>query len=164
MVKLAAPELVSGISGESEQRIRQVFQFAQVRFACSRAVSVVITNQSSVLVLVLSRPSQENAPCVLFVDEIDAITPRRETAGKEMERRIVSQLLACIDGIALQLWLELHCSHVLVRVIVLYSVELACRSREFKCGGGRAQCAARRRHEPRGRARPGAPARGPLRP
>ena len=31
MVKLAAPELVSGISGESEQRIRQVFQFAQVR-------------------------------------------------------------------------------------------------------------------------------------
>ena len=36
---------------------------------------------------------------MLFVDEIDAITPRRETAGKEMERRIVSQLLACIDGV-----------------------------------------------------------------
>ena len=34
IVKLSAPELVSGISGESEQRIRQVFQFAQVRFAC----------------------------------------------------------------------------------------------------------------------------------
>ena len=41
---------------------------------------------------------QDNAPCVLFIDEIDSITPKRETASKEMERRIVSQLIACLDG------------------------------------------------------------------
>ena len=41
---------------------------------------------------------QEHAPCVLFIDEIDAICPKRETAQREMERRIVTQLLACLDG------------------------------------------------------------------
>jgi len=35
---------------------------------------------------------------VLFIDEIDAICPKRETAQREMERRIVTQLLACLDG------------------------------------------------------------------
>ena len=35
---------------------------------------------------------------MLFIDEIDSITPKRETASKEMERRIVSQLIACLDG------------------------------------------------------------------
>jgi ribosome biogenesis ATPase len=34
----------------------------------------------------------------LFIDEIDAITPKRETAQREMERRIVAQLLTCMDG------------------------------------------------------------------
>ena len=41
---------------------------------------------------------QEHAPCVLFIDEIDAICPKRETAHREMERRIVTQLLSCLDG------------------------------------------------------------------
>lgn len=35
---------------------------------------------------------------MLFFDEIDAITPKRETAQREMERRVVSQLLVCMDG------------------------------------------------------------------
>jgi ribosome biogenesis ATPase len=35
---------------------------------------------------------------LLFIDEIDAITPKRETAQREMERRIVAQLLTCLDG------------------------------------------------------------------
>ena len=35
---------------------------------------------------------------MLFIDEIDAITQKRETASKDMERRIVSQLLTCMDG------------------------------------------------------------------
>ena len=39
----------------------------------------------------------DSAPCVLFIDEIDCITPKRESAGKEMERRIVAQLLTCMD-------------------------------------------------------------------
>jgi ribosome biogenesis ATPase len=38
------------------------------------------------------------APCLLFLDEVDAITPKRETAQREMERRIVAQLLTCMDG------------------------------------------------------------------
>ncbi|KAL6466352.1 hypothetical protein MHYP_G00241560 [Metynnis hypsauchen] len=70
MLKVSAPELVSGVSGESEQKLRELFE---------QAVS--------------------NAPCVLFVDEIDAITPKREVASKDMERRIVAQLLTCMDDL-----------------------------------------------------------------
>ncbi len=40
------------------------------------------------------------APCILFLDEIDAITPKRETAQREMERRIVAQLLSCMDDLS----------------------------------------------------------------
>lgn len=69
LIKVAAPELVTGISGESEERIRELFE---------RALN--------------------SAPCVLFIDEIDAITPNRQNAQKEMERRIVAQLLSCLDG------------------------------------------------------------------
>ena len=42
--------------------------------------------------------SQKLAPCLLFLDEVDSITPKRETAQREMERRIVAQLLTCMDG------------------------------------------------------------------
>ncbi|KAK1792728.1 hypothetical protein P4O66_012649 [Electrophorus voltai] len=70
MLKVSAPELVSGVSGESEQKLRELFE---------HAVS--------------------NAPCILFIDEIDAITPKREVASKDMERRIVAQLLTCMDDL-----------------------------------------------------------------
>ncbi|ESO87775.1 hypothetical protein LOTGIDRAFT_166366 [Lottia gigantea] len=69
-IKLAATEVVSGVSGESEEKIRDLFE---------KAVS--------------------NSPCIVFMDEIDAITQKRETASKEMERRIVTQLLACLDDL-----------------------------------------------------------------
>lgn len=68
-MKVAAPELVAGVSGESESRIRELFEWAIA-----------------------------SAPCVLFIDEIDSITPNRQNAQKEMERRIVAQLLSCLDG------------------------------------------------------------------
>lgn len=67
---ISAPEMVSGMSGESESRIRSLFQQAM-----------------------------ENAPSIIFVDEIDSITPKRETASREMERRIVAQLLTCMDNL-----------------------------------------------------------------
>ncbi|XP_018571520.1 nuclear valosin-containing protein-like isoform X2 [Anoplophora glabripennis] len=67
LLKLAAPELIAGISGESEERIRDLFDQAKT------------------------------TSCVLFIDEIDAITPNRQNAQKEMERRIVAQLLSCLD-------------------------------------------------------------------
>jgi ribosome biogenesis ATPase len=72
LLKVAAPELVAGVSGESEQRIRELFE---------QAIAI--------------------APCILFLDEIDAVALQRATAQKEMERRIVSQLLVCLDGEAL---------------------------------------------------------------
>jgi ribosome biogenesis ATPase len=37
-------------------------------------------------------------PCLIFIDEIDAISPKRESASKEMERRIVATLLTSFDG------------------------------------------------------------------
>ncbi|XP_077960733.1 nuclear valosin-containing protein-like isoform X1 [Gasterosteus aculeatus] len=70
MLKVSAPELVSGVSGESEQKLRELFDLAVT-----------------------------SAPCILFIDEIDSITPKREVASKDMERRIVAQLLTCMDDL-----------------------------------------------------------------
>lgn len=70
LIEVAATELVAGISGESEERIREVFE---------KAASV--------------------APCVLFIDEVDVISANRNNAQKDLERRIVSQLLSSLDGL-----------------------------------------------------------------
>ncbi|XP_030011659.1 nuclear valosin-containing protein-like isoform X1 [Sphaeramia orbicularis] len=70
MLKVSAPELVSGVSGESEQKLRELFDLAV-----------------------------SSSPCILFIDEIDSITPKREVASKDMERRIVAQLLTCMDDL-----------------------------------------------------------------
>lgn len=70
LLKVSAPELVSGVSGESEQKLRELFETAM-----------------------------SSSPCILFIDEIDAITPKREVASKDMERRIVAQLLTCMDDL-----------------------------------------------------------------
>lgn len=60
---------MAGISGESEARIRELIE---------QALSL--------------------APCIIFIDEIDAVAPHRATAQREMERRIVAQLLSSLDG------------------------------------------------------------------
>ncbi|CAG8476911.1 29392_t:CDS:10, partial [Racocetra persica] len=70
-ISISAPSVVSGMSGESEKKIRDVFKEAK-----------------------------KKAPCLIFIDEIDAITPKRETAQREMERRIVAQLLTCMDDLS----------------------------------------------------------------
>ncbi|CAM9122040.1 unnamed protein product [Chrysoparadoxa australica] len=70
-IKISAPEVVSGMSGESEQKLRELFQLAS-----------------------------ESAPCIVFMDEVDAITPKRETSNRGMEKRIVAQLLTCLDSLA----------------------------------------------------------------
>lgn len=69
-IPIAAPSIVSGMSGESEKALREHFEEAK---RC--------------------------APCLLFIDEIDAITPKRESAQREMEKRIVAQLLSCLDDL-----------------------------------------------------------------
>ncbi|ROL44313.1 Nuclear valosin-containing protein-like [Anabarilius grahami] len=84
MLKVSAPELVSGVSGESEQKLRELFEQAIVR--------VTLLNMSSIF-------RESSAPCIMFIDEIDAITPKREIASKDMERRIVAQLLTCMDDL-----------------------------------------------------------------
>lgn len=69
-VYIGGPELVSKFVGESEEKLRQLFKEAE-----------------------------ENAPTIIFMDEIDAIAPKREEATGEVERRMVSQLLALMDGL-----------------------------------------------------------------
>ena len=69
-VHIGGPELVSKFVGESEERLRQLFKDAQ-----------------------------DNAPSIIFMDEIDAIAPKREEAQGEVERRMVSQLLTMMDGL-----------------------------------------------------------------
>ncbi|KAI2765738.1 hypothetical protein DTO012A8_9051 [Penicillium roqueforti] len=71
-ISISAPSVVSGMSGESEKALREYFEEAK-----------------------------RLAPCLIFIDEIDAITPKRESAQREMEKRIVAQLLTCMDDIAL---------------------------------------------------------------
>uniref|UniRef100_A0A1B6E946 AAA+ ATPase domain-containing protein n=2 Tax=Clastoptera arizonana TaxID=38151 RepID=A0A1B6E946_9HEMI len=68
LLKVAGTEMIGSQSGESEERIRNLFNQAK-----------------------------EMSPSVLFIDEVDAITPKRETAQREMERRIVAQLLSSLD-------------------------------------------------------------------
>ena len=70
LYKLNAPEVVSGLSGQSEEKIRQMFQGVR-----------------------------EKAPAVIFIDELDSIAGKRENAGKDMEVRIVAQLASCLDDL-----------------------------------------------------------------
>jgi len=69
-ITLSGPEIMSKYYGESEERLREVFEEAQ-----------------------------ENAPSIVFIDEIDSIAPKREEVKGEVERRIVAQLLALMDGL-----------------------------------------------------------------
>lgn len=72
-LRISAPEIVSGMSGESEQKLRELFEEAVA-----------------------------NAPSIIFIDEIDAITPKRETSQRGMEKRIVAQLLTSTDSLNLE--------------------------------------------------------------
>ena len=85
LITVPGTELVSGISGESENQIRKLFESAT---SCS-------------------------TPVILFLDELDAIAPKREEQSKEMERRIVSQLLTCLDE------LNNNCQHSHSNVFVI---------------------------------------------
>ncbi len=69
-ILLNGPEIMSKYYGESEKKIRDLFENAE-----------------------------KNAPSIIFIDEIDAIAPKREDVGGEVERRVVSQLLALMDGL-----------------------------------------------------------------
>ena len=64
------PELTNKFYGESEKRIRELFEEAE-----------------------------KNSPTIIFIDEIDALAPKREETYGEVERRMVAQLLACMDGL-----------------------------------------------------------------
>lgn len=67
---VGGPEIISKYVGESEERLRKLFAEAQ-----------------------------ENAPSIIFIDEIDAIAPKREEVTGEVEKRMVSQLLTIMDGL-----------------------------------------------------------------
>ncbi|MFH1473830.1 MAG: CDC48 family AAA ATPase [Candidatus Aenigmatarchaeota archaeon] len=69
-VSLAGPEIFSKWYGQTEQNLRKVFDDAE-----------------------------KNAPAIIFIDEIDAIAPKREQVTGEVERRTVSQLLTLMDGL-----------------------------------------------------------------
>jgi transitional endoplasmic reticulum ATPase len=67
---IGGPEIMSKFYGESEERLREIFKEAQ-----------------------------ENAPSIVFIDEIDSIAPKREEVTGEVEKRVVSQLLSVMDGL-----------------------------------------------------------------
>ena len=66
---ISGPEIMSKFYGESEARLREIFQKAQ-----------------------------ETSPSIIFIDEMDAIAPKREEVTGEVERRVVAQLLSLMDG------------------------------------------------------------------
>ena len=66
---ISGPEIISKFYGESEARLREIFQKAQ-----------------------------ETSPSIIFIDEMDAIAPKREEVTGEVERRVVAQLLSLMDG------------------------------------------------------------------
>jgi transitional endoplasmic reticulum ATPase len=67
---IGGPEIMSKFYGESEERLREIFKQAE-----------------------------ENAPSIIFIDEIDSIAPKREEVSGDVEKRIVSQLLTMMDGL-----------------------------------------------------------------
>ncbi|HVY01893.1 MAG TPA: CDC48 family AAA ATPase [Candidatus Nanoarchaeia archaeon] len=69
-ILLNGPEIMSKFYGESEKKIRDIFEDAE-----------------------------KNAPAIIFIDEVDAIAPKREEVQGEVERRVVSQLLTMMDGL-----------------------------------------------------------------
>jgi transitional endoplasmic reticulum ATPase len=69
-ILLNGPEIMSKFYGESEKKIRDLFEEAE-----------------------------KNSPTIIFIDEIDAIAPKREDVQGEVERRVVSQLLTMMDGL-----------------------------------------------------------------
>ncbi len=69
-ILLNGPEIMSKFYGESEKKIRDIFEDAE-----------------------------KNAPSIIFIDEVDAIAPKREEVQGEVERRVVSQLLTMMDGL-----------------------------------------------------------------
>lgn len=68
---IGGPEIMSKFYGESEEKLRNVFKQAE-----------------------------ENAPSIIFIDEIDSIAPNRDEVSGEVERRIVAQLLSLMDGMS----------------------------------------------------------------
>src|SRR3954453_2668110 len=69
-ISISGPEIMSKFYGESEARLREIF-----------------------------KETKEKAPSIIFIDEIDSITPKREEVTGEVERRVVSQLLSLMDGL-----------------------------------------------------------------
>src|ERR671918_355685 len=67
---IGGPEIMSKFYGESEERLRETFKEAK-----------------------------ENAPSIIFIDEIDSIAPKREEVSGDVEKRVVSQLLTLMDGV-----------------------------------------------------------------
>lgn len=72
-IEILGPSVVSGMSGESEKQVREHFEKAK-----------------------------EVAPCLIFIDEIDVIAPKRDSAQSQMEKRIVAQLLISMDSLAME--------------------------------------------------------------
>ncbi|KAF2152890.1 AAA-domain-containing protein [Myriangium duriaei CBS 260.36] len=70
VIEIQGPSIVSGMSGESEKQVRDAFDEAR-----------------------------KAAPCILFIDEIDVIAPKRESSQSQMEKRIVAQLLISMDSL-----------------------------------------------------------------
>ncbi|MFZ2455637.1 MAG: CDC48 family AAA ATPase [Candidatus Altiarchaeia archaeon] len=68
-ISLNGPEIMDKYYGESERKLREIFKEAE-----------------------------ENAPSIIFIDEVDSIAPKREETRGEVERRVVAQLLALMDG------------------------------------------------------------------
>ena len=69
-ILLNGPEIMSKFYGESEKKIRDIFEEAE-----------------------------KTAPTIIFIDELDAIAPKREEVTGEVERRVVSQILTMMDGL-----------------------------------------------------------------
>ncbi|HNV01028.1 MAG TPA: CDC48 family AAA ATPase [archaeon] len=69
-ISISAPEIMGKFVGEAEERMRNLFKEAK-----------------------------ENAPSIIFIDEIDAIVPKRDEVVGEVERRVVAQLLSLLDGL-----------------------------------------------------------------
>ncbi|KAG9048963.1 AAA+-type ATPase [Tulasnella sp. UAMH 9824] len=88
LLTISGPELSSAYHGETEQRLREVFEEAKLR-----------------------------SPCIIVIDEVDALCPKREDTGGGVEGRVVATLLTLMDGIEVQTTIKEDESPVRVVVV-----------------------------------------------
>ncbi|RUP51716.1 P-loop containing nucleoside triphosphate hydrolase protein [Jimgerdemannia flammicorona] len=96
VIVVNGPEIISKFYGETEQKVavaRELWCVERLGYCLSKIKSLQQLRD-------IFEDAAENAPSIIFIDEIDALCPKRDEAASELEKRIVATLLTLMDGVS----------------------------------------------------------------